>query len=67
MKPPMLLALLLGMALEAFGLLFLLQGAGVVRWPASSFMIDQKIWIVLGALISLSGTFTMMWAIRKSR
>jgi hypothetical protein len=63
----MLPALVLGMALEAFGLLFLLQGASVVRWPASSFMIDQKIWIVLGAIILLSGTSLMFWSIRKSR
>jgi len=46
-------ALLIGM-----GLLFCGQGLGIVRWPASSFMINQVTWayygsgmVVLGAIL----------------
>ena len=35
-----------------FGGLFLLQGMGVIRWPAESFMIDNRVWITNGAIIA---------------
>lgn len=55
----------LGIVLELFGLLFLLQGAGVVRWPASSFMIDQSIWIWAGGAMILAGSALYFLALRR--
>ncbi len=37
----------------AFGILFMLQGLGVVRWPASSTMIDQRVWLWRGLALAV--------------
>lgn len=37
------------------GVLFMLQGLGVVRWPASSAMIDQRIWLWRGLALTVAG------------
>ena len=55
----------LGLICEGFGLLFLLQGAGVVRWPASSFMIDQMLWVWVGAGMILAGSTLYFLALRR--
>ena len=47
--------LTLGLIAVLAGLLFVAQGAGVVHWPASSFMIDQRPWILRGALLAAAG------------
>jgi len=47
------LALALGGAVFAVGVLWTLQGLGVVKWPASSFMISQKIWAIRGGALLL--------------
>lgn len=62
MKAALILAAL---ALEGFGLLFLLQGAGLVRWPASSFMIDQTLWMVVGIGMMLVGSLLYVVAMRR--
>ena len=36
-----------------FGLLFMLQGLGIIRWPPSSTMIDQHVWVVRGGVLAL--------------
>lgn len=54
-----------GAAGIALGGLFLLQGLGVVRWPASSFMIDQRIWITRGGAIALLGAVLIALASRR--
>lgn len=36
-----------------FGVLFMLQGLGVIRYPAESFMIDNHVWILRGGVIAL--------------
>jgi hypothetical protein len=40
--------IIIGAALLAMGLLRAGQGAGLIRWPAESFMISQRQWIVSG-------------------
>jgi hypothetical protein len=35
------------------GGLWTLQGLGIVKWPASSFMISQKIWAIRGGALLL--------------
>ena len=47
--------LILGSAAVLMGLLWIGQGAGIVQWPASSFMIDQRPWITWGAVLVLVG------------
>ena len=48
-------ALILGIAALLMGLLWIGQGAGVVHWPASSFMIDQRPWVTRGAILAVVG------------
>jgi hypothetical protein len=50
-----LLALILGVAAVLMGLLWIGQGAGRIHWPASSFMIDQRPWILRGAILAAIG------------
>ena len=47
--------LILGLLALAMGLLWIGQGAGLVHWPASSFMIDQRPWIARGAILAFIG------------
>jgi hypothetical protein len=47
--------LILGIAAVLMGLLWIGQGTGVVNWPASSFMIDQRPWITRGAILAFVG------------
>jgi drug/metabolite transporter superfamily protein YnfA len=54
----------LGAVLAAFGVLFALQGAGIVRWPAESFMVDTRGWIGYGLVIALAGAALMLAARR---
>jgi hypothetical protein len=50
-----LLALIVGTAALLTGLLWIGQGAGLIHWPASSFMIDQRPWITRGAILAVVG------------
>lgn len=45
----------LGIVLLAVGLLFAGQGWGLIRWPASSFMIGDAKWIYYGSAIAAAG------------
>jgi len=47
--------MLIGIAALAAGLLFVGQGAGYIRWPASSFMISDMRWVYYGAAIAVAG------------
>ena len=49
------LALIVGLAALLMGLLWVGQGAGLIHWPASSFMIDQRPWVARGALLAVVG------------
>ncbi len=49
------IALVLGIAAVLIGLLWIGQGTGVVNWPASSFMIDQRAWVTRGAILTVVG------------
>ncbi|RYY22984.1 MAG: hypothetical protein EOP62_21670 [Sphingomonadales bacterium] len=44
-----------GIAAILFGVLFMLQGLGIVRWPASSTMIDQRVWLWRGLALAVVG------------
>lgn len=59
-----LLITILGILCVLVGLLWIGQGFGIVRWPASSFMIDMRPWAVRGALLAIAGV-AMIWFGRK--
>jgi bacteriorhodopsin len=63
-NPAKALLLFVGIAMLAAGLLFAAQGAGLVHWPASSFMLDQRRWIYYGAGIAAAGVVLMFLARR---
>ena len=50
-----LIALIVGIAAALMGLLWVGQGAGLINWPNSSFMIDQRPWITRGAILTVIG------------
>lgn len=56
---------IVGLAIFCFGLLFMAQGGGWVRWPAESFMIDASGWIWKGAIVAAIGLVVMGLGIRK--
>lgn len=55
---------IVAVAMLLVGGLWLGQGMGLVRWPSSSFMIDQGIWAILGALLIVGGLCLLL---RKRR
>lgn len=58
--------LILGLLLVAAGTLWALQGAGVVMWPAESFMLRQESWIAYGVVTALIGA-VLVGLSRRSR
>ncbi len=57
--------LILGIAALLMGLLWLGQGTGLIMWPASSFMLDQRPWATRGALLAVAGIVTIILARRR--
>ncbi len=53
---------IIGAALLAMGLVWALQGAGVIRWPAESFMIDTRPWIYYGGATAIVGLAVLILA-----
>ena len=62
---PVLLAV--GVLLTLVGLLWIGQGLGLVRWPASSFMIAQRQWADYGAGLAVAGLLLVLIARRSAR
>jgi hypothetical protein len=52
--------LILGVLAVLAGLLWVGQGASWVHWPASSFMIDQRPWIMRGAILAVVGVVLIL-------
>jgi hypothetical protein len=57
--------LLVGVVALLMGLLWVGQGSGLVHWPASSFMLDQRPWIVRGAMLAAVGLVLIVIAARR--
>ena len=57
--------LILGLLALLMGLLWIGQGMGLVHWPASSFMIDQRPWVVRGAILALVGLALILLSRRR--
>lgn len=56
--------LVIGILAFAMGLLWIGQGLGYINWPASSFMISQKIWSYYGSALAIIG-IVMVWFSRR--
>ena len=54
------LLLTVGFLALAIGLLWIGQGTGAIKWPASSFMVDQLQWAGYGAMLSAVGLI-LIW------
>lgn len=46
---------ILGGLLVVAGLFWALQGAGIIMWPESSFMLAQSDWVTYGIATALAG------------
>jgi hypothetical protein len=55
----------IGGLLMLFGAFFALQGAGVIMWPADSFMLAAPRWVLYGALIAVAGALLSWWSGRR--
>ena len=64
MSTTAILLLLAGIVLVAAGLLFVAQGAGLILWPAESFMLNEKKWIYYGGAIAVAGLVLVIVARR---
>jgi hypothetical protein len=56
--------LVIGVFALLMGLLWIGQGFGLVMWPASSFMLEQKIWALWGSLLAGIGAI-LIWRARR--
>ena len=59
--------LVVGALAVLIGLLWIGQGMGLVRWPASSFMIDVTAWAVRGGVLALGGALMVYYGRRVGR
>ncbi|HET9510819.1 MAG TPA: hypothetical protein VFO80_06660 [Sphingomonas sp.] len=59
--------IVIGLLAAAMGMLWIGQGLGYVRWPQSSFMIDQRPWVLRGAVLAVAGLVTILYARRLRR
>jgi hypothetical protein len=57
--------LIVGVLALLVGLLWVGQGAGLIHWPASSFMIDQRPWIARGAVLAFVGLVLILVSQRR--
>jgi uncharacterized membrane protein len=55
----------IGYFLLAMGLFWAGQGAGYIKWPAESFMIDQSQWIYYGGGTALVGLVIAIFGARR--
>lgn len=56
--------LVIGTLATLTGLIWMGQGAGIIRYPADSFMIDQTPWIWRGAMVVVAGVIGV-WISRR--
>jgi hypothetical protein len=58
---------IIGVFMLVQGVLYALQGSGIVRWPPESFMVNNQDWIVRGAVIALIGVglIATAWRLQK--
>ena len=62
-----LLMLVIGVLAMAMGLLWIGQGLGIVRWPETSFMIDDRGWSLRGGILLIGGVLMIMFGRKIGR
>ena len=60
MKPVRIVLQIIGLVVALAGLLWLGQGAGFIRWPASSPMVGDTTWVTMGAGIAVVGLLLIL-------
>lgn len=58
--------MLLGIVGLLAGLLFAGQGAGIINWPQSSFMVNQTQWILYGLVLAGVGLVLIGLSTRRT-
>jgi hypothetical protein len=58
---------LIGGLLIAFGIIWTLQGLGVLHWPAGSAMLARNEWAIYGGLTAFAGIGLVALSFRLSR
>lgn len=56
---------IIGVLALLMGLLWIGQGFGIVRWPASSFMIDMRPWAWRGVVLAVIGALLIAFGRRR--
>lgn len=56
-----------GVALFILGAIWALQGAGILNWPADSFMLADRSWALYGAVTAAIGLVLMLVSTRINR
>jgi uncharacterized membrane protein len=56
--------MVVGILATLMGLLWIGQGMGLIAWPSSSFMIDQRPWALRGAGLAIVG-IALIWFARR--
>jgi hypothetical protein len=59
------IVMIVGIAALLMGLLWVGQGTGLVHWPASSFMLDQRPWATRGAILAVVGVVLILFSRRR--
>lgn len=59
------LLLIIGVLALGVGLLFVGQGTGLIKWPESSFMIDQMKWAYYGGAVAVLGAIAIWYSRRR--
>ncbi|MEM7690416.1 MAG: hypothetical protein AAF291_15475 [Pseudomonadota bacterium] len=59
-----LLVRIIAMALIVFGVMWSLQGLGILMWPPQSFMLAQREWGLYGALTAGFGVLVLLISAR---
>jgi hypothetical protein len=61
------LMLIIGVLAVLMGLLWIGQGTGFVRWPASSFMINESAWAIRGCILAVGGLLMIVFGRKIGR
>lgn len=57
---------IVGVAAILIGLLWIGQGTGLILWPASSFLLVQTRWAIIGAVLAALGVL-LLWRAGRRR
>lgn len=56
-----------GVAFVVLGGIWALQGAGILTWPADSFMLADRSWVLYGAITAAIGVVLVLVSTRITR